>query len=267
MDLGLKDKYAIVTGSTGICKATAMSLAKEGVNVAVTYLSDVDKTTSELTVKNIKEMGLKSLNLKMNLLSLKNIKSMVSRVIEDFGRIDILINCAGAVHASLVEDITEEVWDLDFDIDLKGLFFCCKEVFNKAMKAQKSGKIVNVASVAGIRPVKNYPSYCAAKSGVINITRYLAVEWGQYNIRVNSVSPGWIATELLLGRINKGLSMDPSLIMPIGRLGTAEEIADLITFIVSNKNDFMTGTNVVSDGGILTGIRIPFVKNNQLEVL
>ena len=266
MDLGLKGKYAIVTGSTGICKASAISLANEGVNVAVTYLTEVDKEESLRTVKEIQAMGLKAISLKMDLLNLDDIKSMVDEVMNSFGRIDILINSAGAIHAALAENITEDEWDSDFNIDLKGLFFCAREVFNKAMKSQRSGNIINVASVVGMRPIKTNPSYGAAKSGVIHITKYLAVEWGSFNIKVNAVSPGWIATKLLTDRIRDGLSIDPSPIMPIGSLGTSEEMADLITFLVSKRNGFMTGSNVVSDGGILAGIRMPYIKDGKLDV-
>lgn len=266
MDLGLKNKFAIVTGSTGICKASAMSLAKEGVNVAITYLTKEDEDESKKTVEQIDRMGLKCMQVKMDLLNLEDIEKMVDRVMEVFGRIDILVNCAACIHADLAENFSEKNWDIDNQVDLKGLFFCCKEVFNKAMKKQKSGNIINVASVVGMRPIKTNPSYGVAKSGVLHITRYLAVEWGPYNVRVNAISPGWISTKLLIDRIKEGLSIDPSPIMPINRLGTSEEIADLITFLVSEKNTFMTGSNVVSDGGILAGIRMPFVKDGKLEV-
>ena len=267
MDLGLKDKIAIVTGSTGICKETALSLAREGVNIAITYLTEEDEKASRDTISKIRAMNQEAISIKMNLLSLNEISVMVTKVLEKFSRIDILINCAGTVTAKLAENITENEWDLDNNVDLKGLFYCCQEVFKKAMKKQENGNIVNIASVVGMRPIKTNPAYGVAKAGVIHISEYLAIEWGPYNVKVNSISPGWIATKLLVSRIKKGLSIDPSPIMPIGRLGNAREIAEVITFMVSEKNSFMTGTNVISDGGILAGIRVPSVKNNKLEIL
>ena len=266
MDLGLNGKYAIVTGGTGICRATALSLAKEGANVAVTYLTEVDEEASQHTVKEILDMGLKAINIKMDLLKLDDIKSMVNEVMQKFGRIDILINAAASVHPATAEEITEKDWNEEIDIDLKGLFFCAKEVFLKAMKPQKSGNILNVASVVGMRPAKTNLAYGAAKSGVIHITQHLAVEWGPYNVRVNSLSPGWIATKLLLDKIKIGKAINPTVIMPLGRLGTAEEMADLITFLVSERNGFMTGANIVSDGGILSGIRLPSIKEGKLDI-
>jgi len=263
MDLMLKDKVAIITGSTGICKkTTALTLASEGADIAVTCLTDTDRDAAQDSIEKIEKMGRKAIALPLNLLKLNEIEKMVGGVLKEYGKIDILVNCAGVCAAVLGEDVTE-----DMGVDLKGLFFCCKEVFNKSMKKQKSGSIINISSALGVSPIKTNPIYSTAKAGVIQISRYLAIEWGPYNVRVNAISPGWIATKLLVNGINEGTSIDPSPILPLGRLGKSEEIADVITFLASGKSSFMTGSNVVVDGGILAGLRIPSVKDGKLEVL
>jgi len=267
MDLMLKGKVAIITGSTGICKTTALTLASEGADIAVTCLTDTDRDAAQDSIEKIEKMGRKAIALPLNLLKLNEIEKMVGGVLKEYGKIDILVNCAGVCAAVLGEDVTEDQWDLDMGVDLKGLFFCCKEVFNKSMKKQKSGSIINISSALGVSPIKTNPIYSTAKAGVIQISRYLAIEWGPYNVRVNTISPGWIATKLLVDGINEGTSIDPSPILPLGRLGKSEEIADVITFLASGKSSFMTGSNVVVDGGILAGLRMPSVKNGKLEVL
>ena len=270
MDLMLKKKVAIVTGATGICKSTALGLAGEGMNLAVTYLTDIDKKAAEDTVKKVIAMGQKAIMLPLNLMKLKEISNMVDEVMLHYGRIDTLVNCAGICTSVLAENVTEDQWDLDTGVDLKGLFFCCKEVFNKAMKKQGNGSIVNVSSVVGVNPIKTNPVYGVAKAGVISITRYLAIEWGPFNVRVNSISPGWIATEMLIEYQKSGKSADPNSVtrsVPLGRFGKPQEIADTIAFLASEKSSFTTGANFVVDGGIIAGIRLSSLINGQIQVL
>ena len=270
MDLMLKGKVAIVTGATGICKASALALAREGADVAVTFLTEADNKSARDTVSKIKAIGQKAIMLPLNLLHLNEIVKMVDEAFKEFGRIDILVNCAGVCTPVLAENVTEEQWDLDTGVDLKGLFFCCKEVFNKAMKKQKSGSIINVSSVVGVNPIKTNPIYGVAKAGVISITRYLAIEWGPYNIRVNAVSPGWIATELLLEYQRSGKSADPNSVtrsVPLGRFGKPEEIADTITFLASDRSSFTTGANFIVDGGIIAGIRLSSLIDGKIQML
>ncbi len=270
MDLNLTKKVAIVTGSTGICKAVALALAQEGMDVAVTYLTKADEKAAADTVEKINSMGNKSIMIPLNLIKLNEISEMVETVIDKFGRIDSLVNCAGICTSVLAENVTEEQWDLDTGVDLKGLFFCCKEVFNKAMKKQRSGSIINVSSVVGVNPIKTNPVYGVAKAGVISITRYLAIEWGPFNIRINSVSPGWIATEMLIEYQRSGKSADPNSVtrsVPLGRFGKPEEIADMILFLASDRSAFTTGANFVVDGGMIAGIRLSSLIDGQIQML
>ncbi len=270
MDLMLKGKVAIVTGATGICKATALALANEGMDVAVTYLTDVDKKSAEDTVASINKSGRKAMMVSLDLLDLKDIKQMVSSVVSEFKRIDVLVNCAGVCTSVLAENVTEDQWDLDTGVDLKGLFFCSKEVFNQAMKKQGSGSIINISSVVGVNPIKTNPVYGVAKAGVLSITRYLAIEWGPSNIRVNAISPGWIATEMLIEYQKSGKSADPNSVtrsVPLGRFGKPEEIADTILFLASDRSAFTTGANFIVDGGIIAGIRLSSLIDGKIQVL
>ncbi len=271
MDLMLEGKVAIVTGATGICKATALKLAEEGSDIVMTYLTDQDREATDESIKEITNiMGRKAIALPLDLLKLDTISEMVQTALNEFSRIDILVNCAGVCTAVLAEDVTENQWDLDAGVDLKGLFFVSKEVFNKTMKKQRSGTIVNVASVVGVNPIKTNPIYSVAKAGVISITRYLAIEWGPYNVRVNSISPGWIATEMLIEHQKSGKSADPNSVIrniPLGRFGEPKEIADTITFLASGKSSFTNGANFVVDGGIIAGIRLSSLVNGKIEIL
>jgi len=270
MELLLKDKTAIVTGSTGICKAAALGLAREGVNIAVTYLTEKDEQAAEDTIKQVESMGRRAISLPLNVCKLNEIERMVDGVLGEYGRVDVLVNCAGICTAVLAENLTEKQWDLDTGVDLKGLFFCCKEVFNRAMKKQKSGSIINIASVLGVNPIKTNPIYSTAKAGVIHISRYLAIEWGPYNVRVNAVSPGWVATEMLIEFQKSGKSADPHSVtrsVPLGRFGKPEEIADLITFIASERSNFITGSNVIIDGGMIAGIRLASLVDGKIQML
>jgi 3-oxoacyl-[acyl-carrier protein] reductase len=270
MDLMLKDRVSIVTGSTGICKAVALKLAEEGSHIVVTWLTDKDREASVDTLKRVKKMGRRAISVPLDVMELQDIKNMVDAVLEEYARIDVLVNCAGVCTSVLAQNVTEEQWNLDTGVDLKGLFFCCKEVFNKAMKSQQGGSIINVASVLGVNPIKTNPIYSTAKAGVIHISRYLAIEWGPYNVRVNAVSPGWIATEMLIEFQKSGKSADPNSVtrsVPLGRFGKPEEIADLVAFLASEKSSFTTGSNFVSDGGMIAGIRLASLIDGKIDML
>jgi NAD(P)-dependent dehydrogenase (short-subunit alcohol dehydrogenase family) len=138
------------------------------------------------------------------------------------------------------------------------------------MKEQKNGSIINIASVVGVNPIKTNPIYSTAKAGVIQISRYMAIEWGPYNVRVNAISPGWVATEMLAEYQKSGKSADPHSVtrsVPMGRFGKPEEIADLIAFIASERSSFITGSNVVIDGGMIAGIRLASLVDGKIQML
>ena len=270
MDLQLSDRVAIITGSTGICRVAALTLAREGAHVAVTHLTEADEKVADRTLQEVRKMGRNAMSLHVDVLNRSDIQHMVDMVLKKFGRIDILVNCAGICTSVLAENVTEDQWDLDTGVDLRGLFFCCQEVFNGAMKRQKTGSIVNIASVVGVKPVKTNPIYGVAKAGVIHITRYLAIEWGPYNVRVNAISPGWIATEMLIEFQKSGKSADPESVtrsVPLGRFGKPEEIGDLVAFLASERSSFTTGANFVADGGMIAGIRLASLIDGKIDML
>jgi NAD(P)-dependent dehydrogenase (short-subunit alcohol dehydrogenase family) len=276
LELGLKNKNILVTGSTGICKEVALSFAREGANVAITFLDEKDKNSAEDSIKKINKLNQKAISLHLDVRNLKEISGVVKNVISVFGKIDVLVNCAASCTNILAKDVTEEDWDRDMDISLKGLFFCCKEVFNNSMKKQKSGSIINIASVVGVKPVKKIPIYGASKAGVIHITKYLAIEWGEYNIRVNCISPGWTNTEAMIEHQKTmlqdqktGSNYDPEYVVrftPLSRYGTPREIAETIVFMASEKSSFMNGANLIIDGGLTSGIRLASLINQNITV-
>ena len=271
MDLMLVNKVAIITGCRGICKEIALTLAEEGANVVMTYITEKGKNEAEDTIKRINTMNRKAMSINMNLLNLDDIREMVETVSKEFGIINILVNCAGDCISAKAEDFTNEQWDNDIGINLKGLYFCCKETFNKAMKKQKEGgNIINIASIVGMVPIKTDTVYDVAKAGVIHLTRQLALEWGPYNIRVNSISPGWIITKNIIDRVKNGTSaeLEPALrIIPLGRFGEPKDIANLTAFLCSDKSKFITGENIVVDGGMIRGIRLTSLVNGKIETI
>jgi NAD(P)-dependent dehydrogenase (short-subunit alcohol dehydrogenase family) len=270
MDLQLKDRVAIVTGSTGICRVSALSLAGEGAHITVTHLTEADEKAADRTIQEARKMGSSAMSVHVDVLKRSDIRHMVDVVLKEYGRIDILVNCAGICTSVLAENVTEDQWDLDTGVDLRGLFFSSQEVFNRAMKRQEMGSIVNIASVVGVNPVKTNPIYGVAKAGVIHITRYLAIEWGPYNVRVNAISPGWIATEMLIEFQKSGKSADPESVtrsVPLGRFGKPEEIGDLVAFLASERSSFTTGANFVADGGMIAGIRLASLIDGKIDML
>ncbi|MFC2145444.1 SDR family NAD(P)-dependent oxidoreductase [Actinomycetota bacterium] len=270
MDLNLKNKIAIVTGCRGICAEIAQILAEEGVNVVVTFISKKGKKASRNLVKKLESVGIEATNLNMDLLDLKSISHTVEEVLKKFKRIDILVNCAGDCIPAKAEDFTEEQWEHDIGVNLKGLYFCCKEVANKAMIKQKEGIIVNIASLVGVIPIKTDGVYDVAKSGVIMLSQQLALEWGEYNIRVNAVSPGWIITQNILDRVKKGKSaeLEPALrIIPLNKFGKPEDIANLVAFLCSEKSKFITGENIIVDGGMSRGIRLAKMVRGKIKMI
>lgn len=270
MDLKLKDKIAIVTGCRGICAEVAKTLAEEGVNVVVTYTSEKGKKASKSLVKELKSLGVEASRINMNLLNLDSISKAIKNVLKKFGRIDILVNCAGDAIPAKVENFTEEEWDHDMGVNLKGLYFCSKEVANKAMLKQKEGVIINISSVNGVMPIKTDCVYDVAKAGVIMLTKQLALEWGEHNIRVNAISPGWIVTQNILDRIKEGKSteLEPVLrITPLNSLGQPEDVSSLAAFLCSEKSKFTTGENIIVDGGLTIGIRLSKIINGKIEMI
>ena len=252
----LMNKVAIITGgSSGIGRAAALLFAKEGANVAI---ADTDLKGAEETLNLIRKEHLDALLIKTDVSKATEVQNMVYRTIEKYGKIDILVNNAGVVRVGSLDDYTEDDFDLLFKVNVKGVFLCCKHVVPH-MKKQKSGVIVNLASIAAHVGQVNHSLYCASKAGSLAMTRALALDLAPYNIRVNSISPGATDTPMLRSDVAKQAkqrNMDPEDLKKefeaqgvLGRWAKPEEVATGILYLASDDSSYMTGTDILIDGG------------------
>jgi meso-butanediol dehydrogenase/(S,S)-butanediol dehydrogenase/diacetyl reductase len=249
-------KIAVVTGAgRGIGRAIAMRLAEDGANIAV---CDIDSDTAAETAARIKERGVKAIGLQLDVRDREGIEEMIRRVVNTWGRIDILINNAGITISKPVIEFEEQEWDRTIDINLKGVFNCSQLVVRKMIE-QGSGKIVNIASESGKTAKPEFSVYAASKFGVVGLTQGLAQEVARFGINVNAVCPGIVHTAMWeeLDRVlakrkgmkeGEGLSSRKELI-PLGRLETPEDVAGVVAFLVSDDAAYMTGQSVNVTGG------------------
>lgn len=243
----LDGKVAIVTGATrGIGYALATALARAGADVAVVARSagDCARVAGELAGH-----GVRTLAAPADLSDMAAIEGMVAATVAAFGRVDVLVNNAGNAVTRRAEDITEAEWDKVLNLDLKSVFFA-SQAAGRQMIRQKSGKIINVASILGLVGERMVAPYCAAKGGVVQLTKALALEWARHNIQVNALCPGYVETA-----INTAELQDEKVRRYIvgktaaGRLGLAEDMAGAAVFLASAASDYMTGQTLTIDGG------------------
>jgi len=247
----LKNKVAIVTGAaTGIGRAIALAFAEEGADV----LCCTDKNLDGIkrTTEEIQRMGRKSTWLQVDVAKISDIDKMVASTIDNHGRIDILVNNAGIYILSPVLEFTEADWDTTLDVMLKGTFFCTQRVLPYMLK-QGKGKVINIASTFGQVGFVNVAAYCAAKGGVINLTRQMAYELAPSKINVNAIGPGTTDTPLMRPDLDKPerarLYLEK---IPYGRVAQPEEIAAAAVYLASDESDFVNGHTLFVDGGYLT---------------
>jgi len=251
----LQDRVAIVTGgAAGIGAAIARTFHGEGARV---ILADRDAQQAEATAH---ALGERALAVAVDVTRETDVQRMAQTALDRFGRIDILVNNAGIIRKAFVADMTEETWDTVLDVNLKATFLCSKAVL-PAMIEQRSGRIVNIASIAGKVGEPTASAYSAAKFGVIGFTRSLALEVARHDILVNAICPGPIATALgeqgwRDGAQVEGVGLDRVMARvnarsPLGRLGTTEQVARMALFIASDDCDFTTGSAFNVDGGIV----------------
>jgi 3-oxoacyl-[acyl-carrier protein] reductase len=244
----LLGKTAVVTGgSRGIGRAIVLKLAEMGANIVVNYASAPQK--AEEVVALVKEMGREAIAIQANVSDSDAIQKMMQAVEEKFSTIDILINNAGITKDTLLMKMKDEDWDQVMEINLKGTFNCTKAVTRKMMK-QRSGKIVNLASVVGVMGNAGQANYAASKAGIIGFTKSVAKELATRGINVNAVAPGFIQTEMtdVLSDEVKDAMMGN---IPMKQLGTPEDVANVVAFLCSDDAKYITGQVLHVDGGMV----------------
>jgi NAD(P)-dependent dehydrogenase (short-subunit alcohol dehydrogenase family) len=241
-------KVAIVTGSSrGIGRAIAEALAAAGASVTV---SARNAELAETVAVGIAAAGGASLSVSADVTRAADVERLVKATVQKFGRLDVLVNNAGiSPFYKKAEELSESEWDQVIEVNLKGTFLCSTAA-GRVMIPQKSGRIVNISSVAGRVALPNLLAYCAAKGGVEQITRVLAAEWAPHNIRVNSIAPGYIETDLTSGlRRNPKLQEAVIRQTPLGRLGNVDEITGAVIYLASDAASYVTGQTLYIDGG------------------
>jgi 3-oxoacyl-[acyl-carrier protein] reductase len=242
----LKGKIALVTGAAqGIGKAVTLLLARHGADVIV---ADVNLEKAEETAREVQSLGQQSMAVKLDVTRLQDVEATIEAALQRFGKIDILINNAGIARDKLILRMTEEDWDAVLAVNLKGTFNCTKVVI-KHMSKQRSGKIVNIASVVGEMGNPGQANYAASKAGVIGFTKTIAREFAQRGINVNAIAPGYIQTPMTDALPEKAKE-ELKRMIPMERLGQPEDVAQAVLFLVSEASGYVTGNVLKVNGGI-----------------
>ena len=250
----LKGKVVIITGARrGMGRTHALVFAREGAKVVV---SDISLEDCQKVVDEIEKMGGEAMAVKCDVTKKEEVDEMVKKTIEKWGRADILVNNAGICQFKPFLELTEEDWDRTLDINLKGYFLCAQAVAKEMVK-QKSGVIINIASVAMGQVGIGFPNithYCASKGGIVAMTEAMALELAPFNIRVNAVAPGMIDTPMIDTTKQDPKMMEATLArVPLHRVGKPEEVSNLVLFLASDQSSYITGSTIVIDGGWLAG--------------
>ncbi|MGD2251204.1 MAG: 3-oxoacyl-ACP reductase family protein [Candidatus Methanofastidiosia archaeon] len=246
--LSVKGKKAVVTGSSrGIGKGCALTLAKYGADIVVNYVSSEEKAAD--TVKEVTELGRESFAVKADVSNEGHVKKLITKTVDYFGRIDILVNNAGIHQHLKTWELSLPDWNRVLNTNLTGVFLCSREAVIH-MKEQKLGSIVNISSCVGFTGTDHEIHYASTKSGVIGFTKSLALEAAPYNVRVNAVAPGFIATDMVLPLTEKERK-DIELEIPLGRLGNPEDIGEVVAFLASDVSQYITGETIHVNGGLI----------------
>lgn len=244
----LDGKVALVTGgSRGIGRAIALELAQQGGTIAVNYAGSEDK--AQKVVEEIQQLGGKAIKIKADVAQESEVKEMIKTVVSEFGSLDILVNNAGITRDNLLMRMKESEFDEVIQTNLKGVFLCTKGVTRQMMK-QKSGRIVNIASIVGVSGNPGQANYVAAKAGVIGLTKTTAKELASRNILVNAIAPGFIETDMtdkLTDEQRDGMLQ----MIPLEKLGKAEDVARVVRFLASDDANYITGQTIHVDGGMV----------------
>lgn len=251
--MDLNGRVAIVTGANGsIGNAISLELGKQGANVAMDCRSRSE--IADAAVEKINSFGSNAMTILADVTRPDQVRYMMEKVVSVWGGIDIVVNVAGIMDPSPLDKMNEDQWRHVIEVNLNGAFNVSSAAI-EYLKKSKHGRIINIASQAAFRGSINNCNYCAAKAGMVGMTYALAKELGKYAITVNAVSPGRIMTELLgdyQGKTNRNIEkwIEET---PLGRLGTSEEIAEMVAFLASDKGNYITGANINVNGGMLVG--------------
>lgn len=244
----LDEKTAIVTGgSSGNGRAIARRFAEEGANVTVADVREDPRMGGDPTHELITAAGGDALYVETDVSDIEDLRNVVDETVETFGSLDVMVNNAGVERQRACGEVTEDDYEWLMNINLKGVYFGSQAAI-EAMRAQgDGGAVINMSSIAGIRGLENSSLYCTSKGGVTNLTRQLAVEHGPEGIRVNALNPGFIETAMTMedGETAGGILEQT----PLGRAGQPEEVAEVAVFLASNEASYVTGHNLVVDGG------------------
>lgn len=244
----LKGKVAIITGSgRGIGKAIALKLAENGADIVINDIPGSDY--ADETKKEIEALGVRAIVVRGDVRNKDDVDNLINKTVEAFGKIDILVNNAGITRDGLMIRMSEEDWDMVLDINLKGAFNCIKAAARPMMK-QRSGSIINIASVVGVMGNAGQANYTASKAGLIGLTKTVAKEFSSRNIRANAVAPGFIEshmTDVLPEEVKKQY-FDA---IPLSKFGTTEDVAKAVLFLASDLSSYVTGQTINVDGGLV----------------
>jgi len=243
----LKDKAAIVTGGgRGIGKEIAMVLAREGCNLA---LCDVNPEVLASTQKEIEGLGRQCLTGIVDVTKSDQVESFIQKTLDKFQKIDILVNNAGITKDTLLVRMSEQDWDAVLGVNLKGAFNCTKAAA-KVMMKQRDGRIVNMASIIGLIGNAGQANYAASKGGLIAFTKTVAKELASRNVRVNAIAPGFIQTDMT-AKLPDNVKNEMLKHVPMGKMGTVRDVANLALFLVSDDSSYITGQVITVDGGMV----------------
>ena len=243
----LKNKVAFITGAAqGIGKAIAIELAKEGADIIV---SDINLELANTTAQEVQSMGVKTMALKINVSDLCDVEEGVKQAVMHMGKIDILVNNAGITKDTLLMRMKKEEWDAVIAVNLTGVFNCMKTISALMMK-QRSGKIINIASIVGEMGNAGQANYSASKAGVIGLTKTVARELSSRNVCINAVAPGFIKTAMT-DKLSDGVKQAMMAQIPLKRLGTPEDVAKAVLFLAGPDSDYITGQVINVNGGML----------------
>jgi len=243
----LKDKVALITGGArGIGQAIAMTFAKEGADIVV---ADVNLEVAQKTASEIEALGRKALALEMDVTDYTKVEAGLNKILDKFGKVDILINNAGITKDNLILRMSQSEWDAVINVNLKGTFNCIKAV-SRPMIKQRSGKIVSIASIIGLMGNAGQANYAASKAGIIALTKTVAKELASRNVNANAVAPGFIQTDMT-AKLPEEVKAKMLEAIPLAKLGLPQDVANVCLFLASEDSNYITGQVITVDGGMV----------------